>query len=160
MFWKPNVTFTAFIWDIFIVSIVVYSLLLLYLYSNASFCYFLATCVVPLCTIRLPIMGCCLFLHCRLRFSLSMCRKRTTPHHLFPFRSLFFPLRDENHYGCLLIKQALNSGRLKPLQLAREQRTWSENKNTLLCIHMPFNQGEGFIKSINKMCVSALEVNT
>lgn len=36
----------------------VYCLLFLDLYSNASSCYFLSTCVVPLCTIRLAIMGC------------------------------------------------------------------------------------------------------
>ena len=100
-------------------------------------------------------------LRCHLRFCLCPCVACThLPQSLSLQEPLFFPLHDENHYGCLLIKQALISGRLKPLQLAIEQRTRSKNKNTLLCIHMPFNQGAGLIKSINKMCVSAHKVNT
>lgn len=72
---------------------------------------------------------------------------------------LFVP-RNEN--GSCLIKLVLISERLKPLQLAGEQRTWRRNyknkkkekKRVLVWIEMPFKHGTICNKSITEMCAA------
>lgn len=125
----------------------VYCLLFLDLYSNASSCYFLSTCVVPLCTIRLAIMGC----FARLPRRRCFCLDVHVPQTQQPLseRSLMSPslslslslylqepfFHNENHNGCCLIKQALISGRLKPLQLSREKRQQEKKRIKYTCMH-------------------------
>lgn len=128
--WKRKATFWLHIF---------YCLLhLLHFYWNAS--VFLLPCVVLLCTISTNNYG--LFglssssQGVSVPVLMSVCLKHTTTlgividvtffsSSLSRSFSLFLQepfSHNENHNGCCLIKQALISGRLKPLQLAREKR--------------------------------------